>query len=96
MTARRDKTTKGTQPQKTPQPQAQVQLPQQQQSVNIDKDVDIRFTPAHLGIVVGHLRKGAYEQVAPVLAAIEQQVVQQMQPKQPTKAATTAESTTPV
>lgn len=51
----------------------------QQQQINLDKNVTIEFSPADLSVVVALLRKGSFQQVAPVIQSIEQQVIKQVQ-----------------
>jgi hypothetical protein len=44
--------------------------------------VNIEFTPQQLQIVMAYLQKGVFEQVAPVINSIEQQIIKQLeQPK---------------
>ena len=50
-----------------------------QQQINLDKNVTIEFTPQQLTTVISFLNKGAYEQVAGIIATIEKQVIEQLQ-----------------
>lgn len=52
--------------------------PANQNQITLSQDVDIRFTPQHLQVVMGMLRKGSWEVVNPVLATIERQVFEQI------------------
>lgn len=49
--------------------------------LSLNKNVTIELTPQQIQVVLIQLRKGAFEIVAPVIAEIEKQILEQLKEK---------------